>query len=79
MKNKNPSHILFGAATGLTIWFLNELWIYLYSAEFTSSRIEMAISGTLIGIGFGTITLIKSGFFADNLYKVKRGDRKSVV
>ncbi|MBT3225601.1 MAG: FHA domain-containing protein [Deltaproteobacteria bacterium] len=73
MKNKNPSHILFGAATGLTIWFLNELWIYLYSAEFTSSRIEMAISGTLIGIGFGTITLIKSGFFADNLYKVKRG------
>lgn len=73
MKYKFSSHVLYGLASGLTIWFLNELWIYLYSEKLAPNHIEFGISGVLIGMGFGTITLVKSGFFADNLYKIKRG------
>ncbi|NQU65912.1 MAG: FHA domain-containing protein [SAR324 cluster bacterium] len=73
MKYKFSSHALFGLAAGLTIWFLNELWLYLYPAKITTDNFEYGVSSALIGIGFGAITLVKSGFFADNLYKMKRG------
>ncbi|MFH2131326.1 MAG: FHA domain-containing protein [bacterium] len=73
MKNNISANILFGLATGFAIWFLNEFWIYLYTSEFTSSRIAVVISGGLIGTGFGASTLMKGGFFTDNLYKIKRG------
>ncbi len=73
MKNRTFSHTLYGVATGLTVWSLFELWIYLYPTELNPGRIEVAVSSLLIGIGFGFFTLIKSGFFTDNTFKIKRG------
>lgn len=73
MKNRTLANILYGLATGLTVWFINELWIYLYPTDTTPDRAEVAISSVLIGLGFGILTLVKNGFFTDNRFKIKRG------
>lgn len=73
MKNRTLANLLYGLATGLSVWFLNELWIYLYPTEVNPGRIEVAVSSLLIGIGFGILILSRGGFFTDNIFKIKRG------
>ncbi len=73
MKNRTSAQVLYGLATGLFVWSIHELWIYLFPTALTPGHIEKVISSMLIGVGFGVFALVKSGFFSDNSHKVKRG------
>jgi len=73
MKNRTLGLLLYGLATGLAVWFIDELWIYMYTSSTSPERLEVAVSSLLIGIGFGFFVLVQNGFFMDNSFKFRRG------